>query len=63
MSGESSGSMNGVIPPSSASFIERGMPEARKRMLQDGRIPQARQAAVLPGAYVPKKQVTTIIPV
>jgi len=53
-----------MIPPlSSASLVEMSMLEARNRMLQDGRLLQAQQAATLSGAYAPQKQVTTVLPV
>ena len=53
-----------MIPPlSSASLVEMSMLEARNRMLQDGRLLQAQQAATLSGAYAPQKQVTAVLPV
>ena len=63
-SGETVRLRNGVIAPlSSASLVERSMLEARNRMLQDGRLLQAQQAAALSGAYSPQKQVITVLPV
>ena len=63
-SGETVRLRNGVIAPlSGASLVERSMLEARNRMLQDGRLLQAQQAAAFSGAYAPQKQVITVLPV
>lgn len=53
----SSGLRNGTIPPlPSVSQMQRSMVEARSRMIQDGRLFQAQQAAALSEAYALRKQ-------